>query len=199
MMGAYISALFEAVAQTASAEGKTFQEVMQGIAPGRKLDAKFPRPPYPDVVLRQLLNVSAVPGVDTNLTFDNDGVPIVKLTARDPVAALLLRAHEATTLSDAVRAEWATCERCGRSFPKKRSDERGCSPKCKNYLKVKRHRDRKVLQMLRQPQISQAVFRATNQPRQAHRGQPASGSQGRLAAEATRQPQAAPQSHPEKC
>jgi hypothetical protein len=132
------AALIWAVANYAL-ENRISAEKMPGYRPLPKIE--YPEPPYPEAVLRQLLEFTAVDGIDTKLTFDKDGIPVVHLTPRNPVAALLLRAHEATTLSGAVRAEWAACEQCGRAFPKKRSNERGCSPKCKNYLHVKLYRN----------------------------------------------------------
>lgn len=121
------------------------KERMPGYAPLPKIE--YPAAPYPDAILRQLLEFTAVEGIDTRLTFDKDCVPVLYLTPRDPITALLLHAHESTTLRAAVHTQWGTCEWCGESFPKKRRDQRGCCPTHSSNLKKSRQRASRVLRM----------------------------------------------------
>ncbi|HUV96223.1 MAG TPA: hypothetical protein VMV98_02030 [Acidobacteriaceae bacterium] len=108
-----------------------------------------PEPPHPDAVLRQLLEFTAADGIDTSLTFDKDCVPVVHLTPRDPIAALLLHAHESTTLRAAVCTQWGTCEweLCRQSFPKQRRDQRCCCPTHSSNLKKREQRARRASRM----------------------------------------------------
>lgn len=140
--------LHRAVADVAREAGEPLDQVMQRIAPGAP-GAPPPRvdssDPSPDEVLRYLLSDAIVYGADKKLSFDTDGTLVLSLTPREPLVALLLRAHKAMSLSF---AKWATCKRCGKSFPQKRRDAKACSEKCRNYLKVTKYQaKKKALQM----------------------------------------------------
>ncbi len=124
-------------------ENRIPRERMAGYAPLPRIE--YPAAPYPDAILRKLLEFTVADGIDTRLTFDKDCVPVVLLTPRDPIAALLLQAHESTTLRAAVQTQWGTCEWCGRLFPKRRRDARACCPTHRENLKKNRQRARRVL------------------------------------------------------
>jgi hypothetical protein len=132
----YLSALFKAVASAARKSGEPFAQVMQRIKPGTPLKTMEPKP-YPDAVLRHLLNFAVNDKLATTLSFGKDGLPVVLITALDPVAALLLRAHEAMTLEV---VHWGTCEQCGKQFIKGRKDKLTCSDRCKENRKKSRQR-----------------------------------------------------------
>jgi len=118
------------------------QRVMQRITrvePPPELE----QPASPSEVLIRLLNVNTTSGhICAQLIFDRNGLPVVRIEPRDPVAALLLRAQAASQRS----VPWVPCVRegCGRYFPKDRKNRNCCSERCANYMKVKRYRDKKT-------------------------------------------------------
>jgi hypothetical protein len=137
--GEYLSELFRALSQVV---GKTqFTAVMQKISPGAPLPALKESLKKPDEVLRRLLPAAPI---SARLTFDEkDGALVMYVTPLDRVAALLLRVLEVKTQK---RAAWATCEWCTNPYSKTRRNERGCSPRCKNNLRMRDYRARKALQ-----------------------------------------------------
>jgi hypothetical protein len=133
--GKYLGELFGALrlAIATGKEKKSFEQVMQRITKSAPLrDAELPEPPYPDAVLRHLLDFGARDQIVTDLTFIKDCLPVVSLTPLDPIAALLLRAHASTVLRPVT---WAACEWCGKHFDQKRADRKTCSEQHKNNLK----------------------------------------------------------------
>jgi hypothetical protein len=141
--GEYLGKLFRAVSGSVGHDRERFSQVMRQLARSRELRHRVPAPsaPRPDDVLRQLLDFSAKDGIEARLSFDENRVPVLALTPRDPIAALLLRAHQARTLST---KSWAQCAWCGEQFVQRRKDQRTCpKEKCRNNLKVKEYRVRK--------------------------------------------------------
>jgi hypothetical protein len=139
--GRYLADLFGEIYNIVGDDKERFQQVMRELSRGTPLRKRLPKPspPHPDAVLRHLLDFSAKDGIDARLTFDRDRVPVLLLIPRDPIAALLLRAHQARTLCTKA---WAKCAWCGEQFVLKRKDQRTCGKeKCRNNLKVKEYRD----------------------------------------------------------
>lgn len=136
----YLPALFEAVANTAREAGESFERVMQRITGMQHRDVTPKELLHPDAALIQLLNEAAY-NIRTTVTFDKRKMPVVMMEPQEPVAALLLKAHESVSLRS---AKIAPCRWCGTWFEKERSDALCCSPRCKNNLKKTRQRARQA-------------------------------------------------------
>lgn len=136
-----ITELLDAVEQAAKAEGKTVQEAMQTIAPGGPTLRTIKEPePNPDEVLRHVLNKFSS-DIAAQMTFGADG-PTVIFTPLNPVAAMLLAAHD-----HAVKhpQQWAVCKNpnCCKPFKLPRIPRPTCSDRCRNYVKRRKHLDEK--------------------------------------------------------
>lgn len=133
------SELFSAVADAAQAEGKTFQDAMQSIAPGTPLPALRQLQPRPNEVLRRALNVFAGE-IAAHLTFGADG-PTVVFTPLNPVAAMLLMMREQAAVR---QQDWRKCAWCGEWFERTAPRQNTCPDRpCGNNLQMSRKRARK--------------------------------------------------------
>lgn len=134
--GEYLSELFRALSGVTGE--REFAAVMQNIAPGIRLPPLRQSRKTPDEVLHGVLTTAAI---SARLALDKDGVLAVLVTPLDRVAALLLRTLEVEARSTSM---WAKCESCKEFYRRARCDQRGCSTRCKNNLRVREYRARKA-------------------------------------------------------
>jgi hypothetical protein len=137
------------IPEDVKAEGRELRHVLQSLAPGAELPELRQLKPRPDEVLRRVLNVFAS-DLTAQIGFADDG-PVVVFTPLNPVAAMLLNAHDQASISP---QQLVTCTHCGKGFIKGKS-RKGLCATCVNTSKVARRRAKKK-------RASQSQSKSTN-------------------------------------